>query len=168
MFHRILFLLLIVSSLSCNFCSYLSQKEKAIFFLCRSSFRCKFSYRRHKKVFGDKSIVFLPFCENLGQATWLVINQLWFPERHFSANGISLRLSEVTNENLWEIVASSLFLGPSRLCCSLAQPESLFAGYFYQCSVSSVERVRAGAPIWFSYRPKISLQPEAREILLSE
>ena len=26
---------------------------------------------------------------------WPVINQLCFPERHFSANGISLRLSEV-------------------------------------------------------------------------
>ena len=26
---------------------------------------------------------------------WPVINQLWFPERHFSANGISLRLGEV-------------------------------------------------------------------------
>ena len=57
--------------------------------------RSKFSYCRHKKVFGDKSIVFLHFCENLGQASWPVINQLWFPESHFSANGISLRLSEV-------------------------------------------------------------------------
>ena len=26
---------------------------------------------------------------------WPVINQLWFPERHFSAKGISLRLGEV-------------------------------------------------------------------------
>ena len=26
---------------------------------------------------------------------WPVINQLWFPERHFSANGISLRLGKV-------------------------------------------------------------------------
>ena len=26
---------------------------------------------------------------------WPVINQLWFPERHFSASGISLRLGEV-------------------------------------------------------------------------
>ena len=53
---------------------------------------------------------------------WPVINQLWFPERHFSANGISLCLGEVQiNETLWEIIASSPFLGPSRLCCSLAR-----------------------------------------------
>ena len=48
--------------------SYLSEKEKASFFLCWSSFqsfRSKFSDRRHNTGFGDKSIVFL----NLGQAS---------------------------------------------------------------------------------------------------
>ena len=74
-------------------------------------------------------------CENL------VINQLKFPECHFSANGtcISLRLGKVlVNENLWEIIASSTFLH----CCSLAlimlgwltslgQMESLLACYLF-------------------------------------
>ena len=46
--------------------SYLSQKEKAIFFLCWSSFRSEFSNHRQNTGFGDKSIVFLRFRENLG------------------------------------------------------------------------------------------------------
>ena len=52
--------------------SYLSEKEKASFFLCWSSFqsfRSEFSDRRHNTGFGDKSIVFLHFHENLGQAS---------------------------------------------------------------------------------------------------
>ena len=32
---------------------------------------------------------------------WPVINQLWFPEHHFSANCVSLHLGEVQNEILW-------------------------------------------------------------------
>ena len=46
--------------------SYLSQKEKAIFFLCWSSFRSEFSNHRQNTGFGDKSIMFLRFRENLG------------------------------------------------------------------------------------------------------
>ena len=52
---------------------------------------------------------------------WPVINQLWFPERHFSANGISPSSGRSANEILWEIVASSPFPCPSRLRCSLAR-----------------------------------------------
>ena len=46
---------------------------------------------------------------------WPVINQLWFPERHFSANGISLRLGEVQMK-ICKGSLSSPFFCPSRLC----------------------------------------------------
>ena len=55
---------------------------------------------------------------------WPVINQLWFPERHFSANGISLRLSEVQ----MKFYERSSFLCPSRLRRSLTRSrETRFA-----------------------------------------
>ena len=46
--------------------SYLTQREKAIFFLCWSSFRSEFSNHRQNTGFGNKSIKFLHFRENLG------------------------------------------------------------------------------------------------------
>ena len=48
--------------------SYLSQKEKAIFFLRWSSFQSEFSNHRQHMGFGDKSNVFylVRFCKNLG------------------------------------------------------------------------------------------------------
>ena len=58
---------------------------------------------------------------------WPVINQLCFLKRHFLANGISLRWAK-NKWILWEIVASSPFLYPSRLRRSLARSrETRFA-----------------------------------------
>ena len=59
---------------------------------------------------------------------WPVNNQLWFPERHFSANGISLRLGEVQMKIckgwLQALLSSALrgFAARSRV---LARPVSL-------------------------------------------
>ena len=53
----------------------LTQKEKAIFFLCWSSFRSEFSNHRQNTGFGDKSIMFLRFRENFrGRLGLLSIN----------------------------------------------------------------------------------------------
>ena len=43
---------------------------------------------------------------------WPVINQLWFPERHFSANGISLRLGEVQMKFYERSLQALLFSAP--------------------------------------------------------
>ena len=57
---------------------------------------------------------------------WPVINQLWFPERHFSANGISLCLGEVQmkfHERLLQALLSSVpcgFTASSRVLARLA------------------------------------------------
>ena len=70
--------------------------------------RSEFGDRWHNTGFCDKRIVFQ------GRPARPVMNQLWFPKRSFLANSIYLRLGEVqiaTNENLWEIFASSPFLG---------------------------------------------------------
>ena len=56
--------------------SYLSQKEKAIFCLYQSSFQSEFSNCWHNTGFGDNTI-----SPDLRRP---VINQLWFPGRHFS------------------------------------------------------------------------------------
>ena len=76
---------------------------------------------------------------------WPVINQLCFPERHFSANGISFRLSEVQmkfhERSLQALFSSGLcpsrlrhslarfretrFARPNRRACSQAKKESI-------------------------------------------
>ena len=43
---------------------------------------------------------------------WPVINQLCFPERHFSANGISLRLGEVQMKFYERLLQTLLSLAP--------------------------------------------------------
>ena len=50
-----------------------------------------------KQVFGTNLIPLKTklFTQTKGVPAWPVINQLWFRERHFSANCISLRLGEV-------------------------------------------------------------------------
>ena len=73
---------------------------------------------------------------------WPVINQLCFPERHFSANCISLRLGEVQmkfyERSLQALLSSAprCFATRSRVLArlvSLAQKwESLLAGYSFQ------------------------------------
>ena len=100
--------------------TYLSQKDKAIFFLCWSSFRSEFSNHRQNTGFGDKSIVFLHFRENLGlgQACYqstAISRMSFFSQWYFPSS------EQSTNENLWEIVASSPFLGPLRQHRSLAR-----------------------------------------------
>ena len=88
--------------------------EKVIFFLCRSSFsEC------HNAGFCDESIVFLLLAQNLGDAiqvcyqSTLISQMSFFIQCYFPLSGWS------TNENLWDIVASSLFLSPSWLRRSL-------------------------------------------------
>ena len=74
----------------------------------RKRFFSSAGLRWHNAGFCDKSIVFQE------RPARPVMNQLWFLKRPFLANSIYLRLGEVqiaTNENLWEIVASSPFLG---------------------------------------------------------
>ena len=99
--------------------SYLSQKEKAIFFLCRSSFRSEFSIARITRVLAIRALCIYISHETLGQASeacyqsTLISGMSLFSQWHFPLSGRS------TNENLWEIVANSPFLGPSRLCHSL-------------------------------------------------
>ena len=50
-----------------------------------------------KQVFGTNLIPLRTklVTQTKGMPAWPVVNQLWFPERHFSANCISLRLGEV-------------------------------------------------------------------------
>ena len=66
---------------------------------------------------------------------WPVINQLWFPERHFSANGISLRLGEVQMK-IWKGWLQALlspahrgsaarFARPNRRACSQASGNTI-------------------------------------------
>ena len=56
--------------------SYLSQKEKAIFFLCRSSFRSEFSDCRNNTGFGHKNVMYLHYPRKVraGQRGLLSIN----------------------------------------------------------------------------------------------
>ena len=76
---------------------------------------------------------------------WPVINQLCFPERHFSANGISLRLSEVQmkfyERSLQALLSSAPrgFAARSRVLARLASlaqigelVRRLLAGVYYQ------------------------------------
>ena len=73
----------------------------------------------HNAGFCDKSIVFLLLAQNLGDASQacyqstLISRMSFFIQWYFPLSGRS------TNENLWDIVASSLFLGPSWLRRSL-------------------------------------------------
>ena len=82
-------------------------------------FRSEFSDRQSNTCFGDKSIVFQHFPRKFrtGQLGMLTINldfrNVIFSQWNFPSSGRS------TNENLWEIVASSPFLSPSRLRLSL-------------------------------------------------
>ena len=82
-------------------------------------FRSEFSDRQSNAGFGDKSIVFQHFPRKFrtGQLGMLTINldfrNVIFSQWNFPSSGRS------TNENLWEIVASSPFLSPSRLRLSL-------------------------------------------------
>ena len=84
-------------------------------------FRSEFSDRQSNAGFGDKSIVFQHFPRKFrtGQLGMLTINldfrNVIFSQWNFPSSGRS------TNENLWEIVASSPFLSPSRLRLSLTQ-----------------------------------------------
>ena len=83
-------------------------KRKRFFSSAGLLSRSEFGDRWHNTGFCDKSIVFQ------GRPARPVMNQLWFPKRPFLANSIYLLLGEVqiaTNENLWEIFASSPFLG---------------------------------------------------------
>ena len=64
---------------------------------------CKNYIKRARLLWGLKQVLgtnLIPLRTKFDTQTkrvpaWPVINQLWFPERHFSANGISLRLGEV-------------------------------------------------------------------------
>ena len=105
--------------------SSLSQKEKAIFFLYRSPFSQWGSWRYEHRV---STIV----CrENQGRPAMPVINQLWLPERHFSANGISLRLGEVQ----MKIYERSLQALPSSAPCGFAASSRV--NTFWRGSLSS-------------------------------
>ena len=55
---------------------------------------------------------------------WPVINQLWFPEHHFSANGISLRLGEVQMK-ICKGWLHSPAARPNRRACSQARGVSV-------------------------------------------
>ena len=92
---------------------------------------CENCIKRARLLWGLKQVVgtnLIPLRTTFDTQTkrvpaWPVISQLWFPKRHFSANGpngISLCLSEVQMK-FDEIVASSPFLCPSRLRRSLAR-----------------------------------------------
>ena len=72
--------------------SYLWHKERAIFFLCRFSFSEWAQWLLYLQ--NTSFVVFLHFLQKF-RAARPVINQLYFLERHFSANGISLCLGEV-------------------------------------------------------------------------
>ena len=78
----------------------------------------------HNTGFCDKSIVFLLLAQNLGDASQPVINQLWFPECHFSSSGISLCLGEVQMK-IYETSLQALFSsapqGFAAHLCLLAQ-----------------------------------------------
>ena len=87
--------------------------EKVIFFLCRSSFpECDTT-----RVFAIRALCF--YFSHLGDASQacyqstLISRMSFFIQWYFPLSGRS------TNENLWDIVASSLFLGPSWLRRSL-------------------------------------------------
>ena len=68
---------------------------------------------------------------------WPVINQLWFPECHFSANGISLCLGKVQmkfHERSLKALLSSAPCGFAASSCVLARLASLaqITGYSYE------------------------------------
>jgi len=71
---------------------------------------------------------------------WPVINQLCFPERHFSANGISLRLNEVQMrfyERSMQALLSSAprgFAARSRILARLASLAQIRRACFAACS----------------------------------
>ena len=84
------------------------RKRKRFFSSAGLLSRSEFGDRWHNTGFCDKSIVFQE------RPARPVMNHLWFPKRSFLANSIYLRLGEVqiaTNENLWDIIASSPFHG---------------------------------------------------------
>ena len=75
---------------------------------------------------------------------WPVINQLCFPERHFSANGISFRLSEVQMKFC------------ERLAFENIRFSSLFAaGMFSQASERSLRALLSSAPRGFAARLRV-------------
>ena len=86
---------------------------------------------------------------------WPVINQLCFPERHFSANGISLRLSEVQmkfcERSLQALLSSAPrgFAARSRVLARLASPAQIG------------ELARRLAQNRLGYQPKQNLIPQS-------
>ena len=96
--------------------SYLSQKEKATAGLL---FGVSSAIAEITRVLAIRTLCIYITHEKLGQASeacyqsTLISGMSFFSQWYFPLSGRS------TNENSWEIVASSPFLGPSRLCHSL-------------------------------------------------
>ena len=67
-----------------------------------------------KQVFGTNLIPLKTklVTQTKGVPAWPVINQLWFPERHFSANCISLRLGKVQMKFFEKLLQALLFSAP--------------------------------------------------------
>ena len=109
----------------------------------------------HNTGFCDKSIVFLLLAQNLGDASQacyqstLISGMSFFIQWYFPLSGRS------TNENLWDIVASPLFLGPSRLRRSLVPSSTA-------CFARPDRRACSQAMYKWVYSPSIQWQWQIR------